>query len=185
MDFWYTILVIFSSFLLVWLGLWLKNRFALLLKIRGACWKCGYFLHPARRLWLFFGRYSPQCDFVIEAGEKLLFVKLFSMPLRPRSLIIKEGGEYRLRSFAVFLNYGGSLRIPISGHARKMPSCEPITLENEKQKEFFKILLIHPAAVEVLYQPLRGGEVLVECGDTVNDMRIETLSHLLATLHRV
>ena len=111
-------------------------------------------------------------------------VKLFGMPRRLSILILKENGEYFIRSFIALISYGGGIRFPINGKPKPMPAYNfRYKYRDEWEiKTPRRVLLVNPVSMEFKRQPHHGGEITVGAGEIVNGMEIDSLPRLLGDL---
>lgn len=153
-------------------------------KINKICKRKGYQLHATHACWFFGKKHSKKCDLYIETKNEIFSIKLFGMPKRSAVLIIKENGEYFVRSFMALISYGAALRSPIDGKAKTMPVYDfRYKYKDEWEiKTPRNILLVNPVSMEIRRQPQHGDEVIVGAGDIVNGMEIHSLPRLLGDL---
>ena len=181
MEFWiflFGVIVFFTAF--PYVRCFVK-RMICLRKIRRICRKKQYTLYRAHPLWVLGYKRGRICDCYIETPNELFAVKLFGMPRRLTVLILKESGEYVIRSFLAILPF---VRFTFHTKPRRMPDYDFRTHYRDawEIKTPHHILLIHPTSMEIRRQPLRGGESIVGSGEVVNGMELYTLSGFLGAL---
>lgn len=153
-------------------------------KIKRLCQSKDYQIHATHPLWFFGRRRAKKCDLYIETANEVFAIKLFGMPRRLSVLVLKENGEYFIRSFIALISHGGSVRFPINGKPKPMPIYDfRYQYKNEWEiKTPRRILLVNPVSMEFRRQPQHGGEVIVGAGEIVNGMEIDSLPRLLGDL---
>ena len=184
MDFWYVLIgvVAFVAFL-PYIRCFFK-RLKCAGKIKRLCQSKGYKIHTTHLLWFLGSKHAKKCDLYIETANEVFAIKLFGMPRRLSILVLKEDGEYFIRSFIALISYGGGIRFPINGKPKPMPVYD----FRYKYKDEWEIktprnvLLVNPVSMEFRRQPQHGGEVIVGAGDIVNGMEIDSLPRLLGDL---
>ena len=183
-EFWY---VLIGALALIILFPYIRcffKRCVCMKKIKKLCKRKGYRLCATHPLWFLGGKRSRRCDLYVECANEVFAIKLFGMPRRLSVLVIKENGEYFIRSFIAMVSYGGSVRFPIDGKPKRMPAYD----FRYKYKEEWEIktprhiLLVNPVSMELRRQPHHGGELIVGAGEIVNGMEIDSLSRLLGDL---
>ena len=186
MEFWYALLgIIVFIILLPYIRCFFK-RLACMIKIKKICRKKRIFLHATHPLWFLGNKRQKNCDFYLETANEIFAVKLFGMPRKLSFLIIKENGEYIIRSHIALLSYGGSISTPINSIPKQMPAYNfRFKYKDEWElKTPHHILLVNPVSIDFRRQPSNGPETIVGAGDIVNGMEIDSLSHLLGDLER-
>ena len=184
MDFWYALIgvVAFVAFF-PYIRCFFK-RLICLKKIKKECQRNGFHLHATHLLWFLGRKRSKKCDLYIETASEVFAVKLFGTPRRSISLVLKENGDYFIRSFIIFIYYGTGLRYQIDHKPKPVPvydfQCQ--YKERWKSKTLRQILLLHPVSMEVCHQPQHGGEKILCAGDRVGNMEIASLPYLLNAL---
>ena len=153
-------------------------------KIKGLCRSKSYKIHATHPLWFLGNKCGKKCDLYIETANEVFAVKLFGMPRRLSVLILKENGEYFIRSFIALISYGGGIRFPINGKPKPMPAYNfRYKYRDEWEiKTPRRVLLVNPVSMEFKRQPHHGGEVTVGAGEIVNGMEIDSLPRLLGDL---
>lgn len=184
MEFW---CVLTGSVFLIVLFPYLRCFFKRLIcskKIKKECQRNGFRLYATHPLWFLGNRRGKICDLYIEAASEVFSIKLFGMPRRSISLVLKENGDYFIRSFIIFIYYGKGLRYQIDHKPKPLPTYDFQYQYKEewKNKTLRKILLLHPVSMEVCHQPQHGGEKILCAGDQVGGMEIASLPHLLNAL---
>jgi len=184
MEFW--IFIVCSAGVIVgfpYIRCFLK-RLICMRKIKTLCRNKGYKTYPAHPFWFLGNKYGKKCDLYIETANEMFSVKLFGMPKKWAILILKENGEYYIRSWTSALAFGMALRYPINGKPKPMPVYD--FRRNYKDewetKTPHNILLVHPVSMEIRYQPELGSEIIVGAGNVVNGMEIQSLSTFLSVL---
>ena len=181
MEFWYLVFgvaVLFAA--LPYLRCFLK-RLVCLSKLSRICRKKNYTLHQGHLFWFLGSKWGKNCDCYIETPNEVYAVKLFGMPRRQTVLILKESGEYVIRSFVAILPH-----VRFTFHTK--PRTVPIYDFRARYRDAWEIktphhvLLVHPTSMEIRRQPNRGPEAIVGNGDTVNGMEIASLPGLLGAL---
>lgn len=184
MEFWYALIGIIALIACFPYIRCFFKRLKCASKIKKFCRRKGYKIYPSHLLWLFGNKHGRKCDLYIETANEVFAIKLFGMPRRLSILILKENGEYFIRSFIVLISYGGGIRFPINGKPKPMPAYN----FRYKYKDEWEIktprhiLLVNPVSMEFKRQPHHGGEITVGAGDIVNGMEIDSLPHLLGDL---
>lgn len=184
MDFWYALIGVIA---LVALFPYIRCFFKRLKcagKIKRLCRRKGYNIHATHPLWFLGSKHTNQCDLYIETENEIFAIKMFGMPRRLSILILKENGEYFIRSYIALVSYGGSIRFPVNGKPKPMSAYDfRYKYKNEWEiKTPRRVLLVNPVSMEFRRQPQHGSEVIVGAGDIVNGMEIDSLPHLLRDL---
>ena len=153
-------------------------------KIINLCRGKNYKIHATHPLWFLGSKYAKKCDLYIETANEVFAIKLFGMSRRLSILVLKENGEYFIRSFIALISYGGGIRFPINGKTKTMPVYDfRYKYRDEWEiKTPRRILLVNPVSMEFHRQPQHGSEVIVGAGDIVNGMEIDSLPRLLGDL---
>lgn len=153
-------------------------------KIKGLCRSKNYKIQATHPLCFFGSKHAKKCDLYIETANEVFAIKLFGMPRRLSVLILKENGEYFIRSFIALISYGGGIRFPINGKPKPMPAYDfRYQYRDEWEiKTPRRVLLVNPVSMEFKRQPHHGGEVTVGAGEIVNGMEIDSLPRLLGDL---
>ena len=153
-------------------------------KIRNLCRSKNYQIHATHPLWFLGSKHTKKCDLYIETANEVFAIKLFGMPKRLSILVLKENGEYFIRSFITLISYGGGVRFSINGKPKPMPIYDfRYQYKNEWEiKTPRRILLVNPVSMEFRRQPQHGAEVTVGAGEIVNGMEIDSLPRLLGDL---
>ena len=184
MDFWYALIgiVTFVAFF-PYIRCFFK-RLKCAGKIKSLCHSKGYKIHATHPLWFLGSKQAKKCDLYIETANEVFAIKLFGMPRRMSVLVLKENGEYFIRSFIALISYGGVIRFPINGKPKPMPDYDfRYKYKNEWEiKTPRNVLLVNPVSMEFRRQPHHGSEVIVGAGDIVNGMEIDSLPRLLGDL---
>ena len=142
-------------------------------------------MHATHPLWFLGGKHAKKCDLYIETANEVFAIKLFGMPRRLSLLILKENGEYFIRSYIVLLSKFAGTHFPVFDRKPKpMPIYDfRYRYKNEWEiKTPRRILLVDPVSMEVRRQPQHGSEEIVGAGDIVNGMEIDSLPRLLGDL---
>ena len=162
----------------------LFKRLMCIAKIKKVCRNKNYKSYSTHPLWFFGRKHSKKSDLYIETANEVFAIKLFGMPRRRTILIIKENGEYFIRSFVAIVSYGSAMRFPIDSKPRPMPIYNfryeyRVEWETKTPR---RILLVNPVSMEFRYQSNQGSEITLGTGDTVNGMEICSLPYLLGEL---
>lgn len=153
-------------------------------KIKKVCRNKSYQMHATHPIWFLGCKNAKKCDLYIETANEVFAIKLFGMPRRLSVLVLKENGEYFIRSFIALISYGGGIRFPINGKPKPMPNYDfRYRYKDEWEiKTPRHVLLVNPVSMEFRRQPQHGREVIVGAGDIVNGMEIDSLPRLLGDL---
>jgi len=185
MEFWYVLIGIAAFIVLFpYIRCFFKRLFCVG-KIKRVCRHKGYIMHATHWLWFLGGKHAKKCDLYIETANEVFAIKLFGMPRRLSILILKENGEYFIRSYIVLLSKFAGTHFPVFDRKPKpMPIYDfRYRYKNEWEiKTPRRILLVDPVSMEVRRQPQHGSEVIVGVGDIVNGMEIDSLPRLLGDL---
>ena len=181
MTFFICILIVI--FLLPFFRLFFK-RIVCMVKIKKVCTKRGYKIYQTCPFWFLGNKYGKKCDLYIETANEVFAIKLFGMPRKLSVLVIKENGEYFIRSYIALMSYGSGIRFPINGKPKQMPAYDfRYRYKDEWEiKTPRHVLLVNPVSMEIKHQPHHGGEVSIGAGDIVNGMEIDSLPRLLGDL---
>ena len=184
MEFWYALIGIVAVIALFPYIRCFFKRLKCVYKIKRLCRNKNYKIHATHPLWFLGSKHTKKCDFYIETANEVFAVKMFGMPRRLSILILKENGEYFIRSFIALISYGGGIRFPINGKPKPMPAYN---FRHKYRDEWEiktprRVLLVNPASMEFKRQPHHGGEVTVGAGEIVNGMEIDSLPRLLGDL---
>ena len=184
MDFWYVLIGIVALIALFPYMRCFFKRLNCMGKIKKVCRSKNYKIQATHPLWFLGSKHTKKCDLYIETANEVFAVKLFGMPRRLSILILKENGEYFIRSFIALVSYGGGIRIPINGKPKPMPAYNfRYKYRDEWEiKTPRRVLLVNPVSMEFKRQPHHGGEVTVGAGEIVNGMEIDSLPRLLGDL---
>lgn len=178
MEFWYGLIGIIALIVFFPYIRCFFKRLKCAGKIKRLCQSKGYKIHATHLLWFLGSKHAKKCDFYIETANEVFAVKLFGMPRRLSILILKENGEYFIRSF------GGGIRFPINGKPKPMPVYDfRYKYRDEWEiKTPRRVLLVNPVSMEFKRQPHHGSEITVGAGEIVNGMEIDSLPRLLGDL---
>lgn len=181
MEFWIFLFGIVAFFVVFPYIRCLVKRMICLRKIRQVCRKKQYTLYRTHPLWILGRKGGGICDCYIETPNEIFAVKLFGMPRRLTVLILKESGEYVIRSFLAILPF---VRFTFHTKPRRMPDYDFRARYRDawEIKTPHHILLVHPTSMEICRQPLRGAERIVGRGEVVNGMELYALSGFLGAL---
>ena len=184
MEFWYALigiiaLIVFFPYIRCYF-----KRTKCAYKIKKLCRTKGYKIYSTHPLWFLGNKHAKKCDLYIETANEVFAIKLFGMPRRLSILILKENGEYFIRSFIALISYGGGIRFPINGKPKPMPVYDfRYKYRDEWEiKTPRRVLLVNPVSMEFKRQPHHGYEVTVGAGEIVNGMEIDSLPRLLGDL---
>lgn len=184
MEFWYALIGIAAVIALFPYIRCFFKRLKCANKIKRLCRNKNYKIHATHPLWFLGSKHTKKCDFYIETANEVFAVKLFGMPRRLSILILKENGEYFIRSFIALISYGGGIRFPINGKPKPLPVYDfRYKYRDEWEiKTPRRVLLVNPVSMEFKRQPQHDSEVIVGAGDIVNGMEIYSLSRFLGYL---
>ena len=184
MEFWYALIGIIAFIVLFPYIRCFFSRLKCAGKISKLCRRKGYKIYPTHLFWFLGNKRAKRCDLYIETANEVFSIKLFGMPRRLSILILKENGEYFIRSYIALISYGAGIRFPINGKPKPMPLYDfRYRYKDEWEiKTPRHILLVNPVSMETKRQPYHGGEVTVGAGDIVNGMEIDSLPRLLGDL---
>jgi len=187
MEFWYALIGIVAVIALFPYIRCFFKRLKCVYKIKRLCRNKNYKIHATHPVWFLGSKHTKKCDLYIETANEVFAVKLFGMPRRLSILILKENGEYFIRSFIALISYGGGIRFPINGKPKPMPAYDfRYKYRDEWEiKTPRRVLLVNPVSMEFKRQPHHGGEVTVGAGDIVNGMEIYSLPRLLGYFESV
>ena len=184
MEFWYALIGIAAVIALFPYIRCFFKRLKCANKIKRLCRNKNYKIHATHPLWFLGSKHAKKCDLYIETANEVFAIKLFGMSRRLSILILKDNGEYFIRSFIALISYGGGVRFPINGKPKHLPLYD----FRYKYKDEWEIktprhvLLVNPVSMEFRRQPQHGSEVIVGAGDIVNGMEIDSLPRLLGDL---
>ena len=181
MEFWIFLLCVIVLFLAYSYLRCFVKRLVCLGKIRRLCRKKHYRIVGTHLLWFLGSRHADRCDCYIETPNEVYAVKLFGLPRRQTVLILKENGEYVIRSFLALLPF---VHFTFHTKPRAMPVYD---FRHDYRDEWeiktpHHILLTNPTPMEIRRQPSRSGEVIIGTGDVVNGMEIASLPGFLGML---
>ena len=147
------------------------KRIVFLFKIKRLCKKKGYRLSRRRLFWFLAVRNRNDYDFTVNNGACMIQVKLFGIIRKNTKLYIKENGDCFIRKYYTFLSSKNhaSMAILFTDSKPKKLKDFYFTEENNHQR---KVLLVHPACLEVIKQPKHGSEQLIDNGDFLYGMEI-------------
>ena len=184
MEFWYALIGIIALIVFFPYIRCFFKRLKCANKIKKLCRTKGYKIYAMHLFWFFGSKHGKKCDLYIETANEVFAVKLFGMPRRLSILILKENGEYFIRSFIALISYGGGIRFPINGKPKPMPAYNfRYKYRDEWEiKTPRRVLLVNPVSMEFKRQPHHGGEVTVGAGEIVNGIEIDSLPRLLGYL---
>ena len=184
MEFWYALICIVAFIALFPYIRCFFKRLRSAGKISKLCSSKGYKTYPTHSFWFLGNKHAKRCDLYIETANQVFAIKLFGMPKRLSILILKENGEYFIRSYIALISYGGNIRFPINGKPKPMPVYDfRYKYRDEWEiKTPRRVLLVNPVSMEFKRQPHHGGEVTVGAGEIVNGMEIDSLPRLLGDL---
>ena len=184
MDFWYVLIGFVAIIALIPYIRCFFKRLKCAYRIKKLCRTKGYKIYAMHPLWFLGSKHGKKCDLYIETANEVFAIKLFGMPRRLSILILKENGEYFIRSFIAIVSYGSAMRCPINGKPKPMPTYDfRYKYKNEWEiKTPRRILLVNPVSMEFKRQPNHGGEITVGAGEIVNGMEIDSLPRLLGDL---
>ena len=185
MEFWYALIGIVAIIVFFPYIRCFFKRLKCANKIKRLCRNKNYKIHATHPLWFLGSKHAKKCDLYIETANEILAIKLFGMPKRFSILVLKEDGEYFIRSFiALISSIGQGIRFPIDSKPKPMPAYD----FRYKYKDEWEIktprhiLLVNPVSMEFRRQCHHGTEVIIGAGDIVNGMEIYSLSRLLGDL---
>ena len=165
----------------------LAKRLVLVCRLRRCCRRAGAEICPVHRLWFLGGKRGDACDFYVVTASEVYAVKLFGLPRRRVILILTERGDWRIRSFIAHTAHFASVCFPIEGKPHPMPQYDFHHRYREawEGRTHRRILLVHPVAMDFHYLPEHGEEAIIGAGDTVGDLEVFSLPHLLSNLERL
>ena len=186
MEFW---VIVCSVALLFWLYPWLRcfvKRMIGARKLTRVCRERNYRLHKTHPLWILGHKHSERCDFYVETPNTVYAVKLFGVPQYRSMLVLREGGEYFIRSLVSFVSWLPLVKYDWDYKPKAMPRYDFRCGYREEWeiKTPRNILLIHPVAMEVRFQSHTGQEMTVGSGNVVNGMEIQSMSRFLGELKK-
>lgn len=181
MEFWIFLLCVIAVFLVFPYLRCLVKRLICLRKLSRICHQKQFALHGVHPLWFLGSKWGRVCDCYIETPNEIYAVKLFGMPRRLTVLLVRESGEYIVRSFIAILPH---VRFTLHSRPRVMPIYDFHAKFSDawEIKTPHHVLLLHPTSMEIRRQPQRGPEVIVGNGDVINGMEIASLPGLLGAL---
>ena len=184
MEFWCVLIGIIAFIILFPYIRCFFKRLKCASKISKLCHRKEYKLYPTHPFWFLGNKHTKKCDLYIETANEVFAIKLFGIPKRLSILILKENGEYFIRSFIALISYGGGIRFPINGKPKPMPAYNfRYKYRDEWEiKTPRHILLVNPVSMEFKRQPHHSGEITVGAGEIVNGMEIDSLPRLLGDL---
>lgn len=184
MKFWVALIGILAIFLIFPYIRCFNRRLVCKKKIEKLCKKKDYRIHTTHPLWFLGNKHSKINDLYIETINEVFAIKLFGVPNHLSVLVIKDNGEYYIRRYLGLLSYGSASRLSVNGKPRPMP----VYNFRYKYKDEWEIktprhiLLVNPVSMEFRRQPSYGSEIIVDAGDIVNGMEIDSLPRLLGDL---
>ena len=160
------------------------KRLSLKKQIEAVCKKRAFKLIKTHPQWYFGVKNANKCDFYVETPNQVFSIKLFAVPRRRTTLVITECGEYFVRRYIAVIAYGGGVKFPIDGIARRLTKYDFRYNYEEKWevKTPRNVLLVNPVSMEFRYQPRFGGERLLGAGEVANGMEIASLPYLICEL---
>lgn len=184
MDFWYVLIGVVALVVIFPYARCLVKRLSCMFKIKGVCRRKRYKLHKTHFLWFLGSKRAKRCDCYIETPNEVLAIKLFGTLKRSTVLIFKENGEYFIRGFISSMLHGSSFHFPTDGKPRPLPEYDfQYKYRNEwKLKTPRRIVWVNPVSMDFCYQPKQGSETVINAGDIVNGVEIESLPHLLSEI---
>ena len=184
MEFWYTLIGIVALIIVLPYICFLFKQLICMRKLKTVCRKKGYRMHTTRLFWFLGRRQATNCDVFIETANEVLAVKLFGIPRKRSTLILKDNGEYFIRRMIPFFSYASASLYKSNSKSKPMPVYDfRYNYKDEWEiKTPRQILLVTPSTVEIRLQSQRGRELTVGAGDFVGSMELFTLSHLLRIL---
>lgn len=155
-------------------------------KLTRACRKMNYQLYKTHPLWFLGNKNGKACDFYLETPDCVYSVKLFGVPKYHTMLVFKANGDYFIRNHLAFVAWASFVKYDLNGKPKSLPKYDFRCGYREEWeiKTPRNILLIHPVAMEVRFQPRIGPEVIVGAGNVVNGMEIQSMSRFLGELRR-
>ncbi len=184
MKFWYMLIGIVALIVLFPYIRCFFKRLTCMGKIKKLCHNKGYKMHSTHPLWFLGSKHANKCDLYIETKKEIFAIKLFGIARRPTILIIKENGEYFIRSFIIPISHGCGVTMHTNGKPKPLPTYDfGYKTKNEWEKKSQRnILLFSPVSMDIRYQTNNGNEKSIGAGDIVNGMEIYLLPQLLKTL---
>ena len=140
------------------------KRILFFFRLRSACKKNGFKIHPSRKIWLLGTRKDTRCDFHIVSDKEVLSIKFFDAPIKMCNLHFHESGLYLFEYIIPLYRFCP----PFEGNLKKFQNYDFTScLDNEFQhKKQTKILLCHPSPNEVRAN-LRSGQLVLSPGDEI------------------
>ncbi len=180
----YLVLFVLLLYGIAWLRIFIK-RLALYRTLKRLCRQHGWTLFGTRRLWMFSGNGSPNCDVHVYTGRHLYCIKLFAVRYRRSVLCLCEGRQYYIRQFLGLIAMATSATIPIEGKRQTMPAYHfRYRLKPEwDTAHIHNILLLNPVCMEVnTYGSDGKRDVVAGTGDRYYDMQLYSLARLTARM---
>lgn len=158
------------------------KRVSMASKLRRACKANGSELIPTHALWMFGGRRGENCDFYIVGARTVYAVKLFPVNFYHTELHFTDDGKYFIRRYVAFA--AGMLGMEPNDSRRR--SIYAYDFKYKFQGEWYmkkvcRVLLVNPTPYEIRFDA-RDGSRILGAGDTADNMRIYTVSKLIARL---
>ena len=114
MDFWYVSTGVVALIVLFPYIRCFFKRLICMGKIKKVCHNKGYKKYVTHPVWFLCSQHT----------NEVYAIKLFGMPRRLSILVLKENGEYFIRSFIAMTPYGGVIHFPINGKPKPMPAYD-------------------------------------------------------------
>ncbi len=186
MKFWYVLICIIALIILFPYIRCFFKRLICMSRIKKLCRNKGYKMQATHPFWFLGSKHSNKCDLYIETANEVFAVKLFGVAHRPTNFVIKENGEYFIRSFIVPISHGCGVPLHINGKPKPIPAYNfRYKYENESENKTPRnVLLVNPVSMELRHQPHHGDETIVNAGDIINGMEIYSLPQFLGALEK-
>lgn len=163
--FWLWILLFVLLIVLITFIRFFIKRLFLYVKIKRRCKRKGYELVGMHCFWFLGNRNRKSADFYIKAKDTVFSIKLFGSIRKNVKIIVKENGDYLIRKYYAFLS-SRSQALLFSDSKPKPYDKYDFGIEGIGEN-VRRIILQHPAAVEMRHQPHHGSEVVVDNSDVL------------------
>ncbi len=175
--FWLWILLVAVTVAVIPFMRFFIKRCLLYLKVKRFCKRKGYVLVGTHPLWFLGNRNRKSADLYIKTRQSVLSIKLFGAFRKNTKLIIKENGEYVIRKYYAFLS--SRSQALLFSDSKPKPFDKYDFKTDGTAKNVRRIIIQHPAAVEVRHQPRHGSEIIIDNGDILCGNEIYSLKGFL------
>lgn len=175
--FWLWILLFVLIIVLIPFIRFFIKRLLLYVKIKRRCKINGYKLVGMHCFWFLGNRNRKSADFFIKTKNTAFSIKLFGSIRKNVKIIVKENGDYLIRKYYAFLS-SKSQALLFSDSKPKPYDKYDFGIEGIGEN-VRRIILQHPAAVEVRHQPRHGSEIVVDNSDVLFENEIYSLKAFL------